>query len=226
MSLFNALNEIDPLSILECVTLLILAGICLFRYQRLTFPFKILAWAAITSFILTLLANFFNLKYKNNAPILQIDCVTEFIFFSVIYFYLFKNRLIKKAITISIIVIVTGFFINATFFQPFNKVFPTYIYIPSQILFAVFSLLLFKEMLMYPVKINIVKQSVFWYNTAILFYSTTMFFFLGLSNYLAEHNLKDDFIFNFWYIISDVFHILICIAILTENKDIIAVDER
>ncbi len=215
----------NPLSTLECVTLLIAAGICLLRYQRLTFPFKILAWAVITSFILKLLANFFAIKYKNNAPILQIDCITEFIFFSVIYYYLFKNKLIKKAIAVSIIIIVAAFFINAAFFQPFNKVFPTYIYIPSQILFAVFSLLLFKEMLMYPVKINIVKQSVFWYNTGVLFYSTTMFFFLGLSNYLAEHNLDDDFIFNFWYIISDVFHILICIAILTENKKISVTDE-
>jgi len=216
----------DTLSIIECIILLIVSGICIIRYQRLSFPFKILAWAVIISFILTILGNLFAIKYKNNAPTSQIDCITEFIFFSVIYYYLFKNKLVKKAIVISIIVITVAFFINATFFQPFNKVFPTYIYAPSQILFAVFSLLLFKEMLMYPVKINIVKQSVFWYNTAILFYSTTMFFFLGLSNYLAEHNLNDNFIFNFWYIISDVFHILICIAILTENKDIIAVDER
>src|ERR1022692_4062855 len=99
------------------------------------------------------------------------------------------------------------------------------IYIPTHILFAVFSLLLFKEMLMYPVKINIIRQSVFWYNTAILFYSTTMFLFLGLSNYLAVHNLDDNFIFNFWYLITDIFHILICIAILTENKKTIITDE-
>ncbi len=93
------------------------------------------------------------------------------------------------------------------FLQPFTKVFPTYIYIPTQILFAIFSLLLFKEMLMYPIKINITKQSVFWFNTAILFYATTMFFNLSISNYLAENNLNDDFIFYFWYFITDVFHI-------------------
>ncbi|MFI5138336.1 MAG: hypothetical protein ACHQIM_10965, partial [Sphingobacteriales bacterium] len=89
----------------------------------------------------------------------------------------------------------------------------------------IFSLLLFKEMLQYAVKMNITKQSVFWYNTAILFNSTTMFFFLGLSNYLAENNLADLLIFYFWFIIADIFYILIGIAMLTENKKTLAINE-
>ncbi len=213
------------LSIIECLILLVVSGIALVRYQKLTFPFRILAWSVIIACLLSILANIFTLKYRNNAPILQIECIVEYVFYSLTYYYLFKNKLIKKTIAILIIMISVSFFINAVFVQPFNKVFPTNIYIPAQILLAVFSLLLFKEMLMYPVKINIIKQSVFWYNTAILFYSTTMFFNLGLSNYLAVHNLDDNFIFNFWYFITDVFHILICIAILTENKKINVTDE-
>lgn len=215
----------DILSIIESLILLIVSGIAMMRYRRLTFPFKILAWSVITVFILGILANIFTIKYKTNAPILQIECIAEYVFYSLTYYYLFKNTLIKKAIIISVIIISVSFFINAVFLQPFNKVFPTNIYIPAQILLAVFSLLLFKEMLMYPVRINITKQSVFWYNTGILFYSTTMFFNLGLSNYLAVHNLNDNFIFNFWYFITDAFHILICIAILTDNKKINATDE-
>ena len=215
----------DILSIIESLILLIVSGIAIIRYQKLTPSFKILAWSVIVVFLLSILANIFTLKYKNNAPILQIQCITEYVFYSLTYYYLFKNKLIKKTIIILTIIISVSFLINAIFVQPFNKVFPTNIYIPAQILLAVFSLLLFKEMLMYPVKINIIKQSVFWYNTAILFYSTTMFFNLGLSNYLAVHNLNDNFIFNFWYFITDVFHILICIAILTENNKINVTDE-
>jgi hypothetical protein len=215
----------DFLSIIECLILLIVSGIAIMRYQKLTFPFKILAWSVIIVFILAIFANIFTIKYRNNAPILQVECIAEYVFYSLTYYYLFKNKLIKKTIIILIIIISLSFFINAVFVQPFNKVFPTNIYVPAQILLAVFSLLLFKEMLMYPVKINIIKQSVFWYNTAILFYSTTMFFNLGLSNYLAVHNLDDNFIFNFWYFITDVFHILICVAILTENKKINVTDE-
>ena len=73
-------------------------------------------------------------------------------------------------------------------------------------------------MLLYPVKINIVKQSVFWYNTAMLFYATTMFFNLGMTNYYSQHKF-DAYIFYFWYFILCAFHIMIGIALLTDNKE-------
>jgi hypothetical protein len=92
--------------------------------------------------------------------------------------------------------------------------------LPKQVLFAIFSLLLFKEMLLYPLKINIINQSVFWFNTAMLFFATTMFFNLGLTNYLGRNIQYDDIIIYFWYLILYLFHILICIALLTENKKI------
>ena len=149
---------------------------------------------------------------------LQLDCIAKYLFFSFTYYYIFKNKLIKKAIILSIIIISIAFCLNAIFIQHFNKAFPTNIYAPAQILLAVFSMLLFKEMLMYPVRINIIKQSVFWYNTGILFYTTTMFFNLGLSNYLANINVDDNFIFDFWYFSTFVFYIFIGIAILAESK--------
>lgn len=208
----------DIFSILECVVLLVAAVIGVIRYKNLSRPFKILMWSAVVVFILAIVANIFNIKYKNNALILQIECIAQYIFYALTYYYLFKNKLIKKAIGISIIVITACFLLNGLFLQPFSTKFPTNIYIPTQVLFAAFSLLLFKEMLMYPLKINIIKQSVFWYNTAILFYGTTMFFNLGISNYLAARNLNDDFIFVFWYFIIYIFNILISIALATENK--------
>ena len=202
----------------ECLLLFIVSGIGIVRYQKLNYPFKILAWSVIILFILAILSRIFNFIYKTNAPILQIESIAQFIFYAAIYYYLFKNKKIKKTIIILIIIISVFFLINALFLQPFNKAFPTNVYIPTQILFAVFSLLLFKEMLMYPLKVNIIRQSIFWYNTAIFFYATTMFFNLGLSNYLAEHNDNDFFIFYFLYFIIYFFNILICISLLTENK--------
>ncbi|WP_157750737.1 hypothetical protein [Mucilaginibacter gotjawali] len=179
------------ISYLYCVLLFIVAGVGLSRYKLLTIPFKILTWSVVAVSILGVLSKFFSVKYRNNAPILQVQSIAEFVFYLVIYYYLFKNKTIKKAILVSIVVITIFFFINTIFLQPFAKKFPTNVYVPTQTLYAVFSLLLFKEMLMYPIKINIIKQSVFWFNTAILFYATTMFFNLGLSNYLAEHTHYD-----------------------------------
>lgn len=119
------------------------------------------------------------------------------------------------------VLVTVSVFINAVYLQNFLKKFPTNIYFLTQPLLAIFSLLLFKEMLMYPLKINPVKQSAFWYNTAILFYATTMFFYNGLSNYFPEHNIYDHFLYYFWYFICYLFAILLAAAILTDNKKII-----
>ena len=209
------------MAIYYCLLLLIVLSIGFFRYKKLNRPFKILAWSVLIVLLCNILSRIFISKYKNNAPVLHIESITGYLFYSLTYYYIFKNKKIKTAIIISMVIILVFFIINALFLQPFHKIFPTNIYFPTQILLALFSLLLFKEMLMYPVKINIIKQSVFWYNTAMLFYATVMFFFLGLTNYLGEHNLNDYFIYYFWYFIIGVFHILIGVALITDKKKFI-----
>jgi len=211
-------------STIYCFLLLIVALIGIFSYKRLTFPFKILAWSVLVVFVLNVISQYFIWKYRNNYIILHIESLTDYLFYAATYYYLFKNKLIKRLIIVSIVGMSVFFFINALFLQPLQTVFPTYMYYPAQILFSLFSLLLFKEMLQYPLAINITKQSVFWFNTAILFYGTTMFFILGLTNYLAEHNLNDQFLFNFWYLIIYLFHIFIAFSFLTDNRDISAKD--
>ena len=128
----------DILSIIDCLLLLIVSGTGIIRYQRLTLPFKILTWSVIIVFILSILANVFAIKYRNNAPILQIECIAEYVFYSLTYYYLFKNKLIKKVITTSIVIISVSFFINAVFIQPFNKIFPTNIYPNSHTFRSIF----------------------------------------------------------------------------------------
>lgn len=199
---------------------LIIGIIGVIRYKWLSLPFKILTWSSFMAFLLAIASKVFSFRYKNNIPILHLECITEFVFYSVVYYYLFKNKVIRKVIIVSIIAFSVSFVINAIFFQPFFTLFPTNIDLPKQILFAIFSLLLFKEMLLYPLKINIINQSIFWFNTAMLFFATTMFFNLGLSNYLARYTQYDVIITYFWYLIICLFHILICIALLTENKKI------
>ncbi|MDB5025100.1 MAG: hypothetical protein JWP78_2855 [Mucilaginibacter sp.] len=200
--------------------LLIVWGIGIIRYKKLTIPFKVLTWSVLITFLLAILSKIFALRYRNNVPILQLECITGYIFYALTYYYLFKNKIIKKSIIISIVAISIFFVFNALFLQPFQKVFPSNVSVLTQSLYAIFSLLLFKEMLQYPLKLNITKQSIFWYNTAILFYATTMFFIFGFANYYKEHNLYDSIIYYFWYFILYAFHILIGVSLLTDNKEI------
>jgi len=202
-------------------------GIGFLRYKKLTVPFKILTLSVIATLLLAILNQISINRYKHNYPILHLECITGYIFYSLTYYYLFKDKKIKKLILISIAIVTVFFFINALFLQPFNKVFPSNLYLPTQALYAFFSLLLFREMLQYPLKINIIKQSSFWFNIAILFYATTMFFMMGLSNYLGEHKHSPNFIsfaLYLWYFILYAFHVLIGVSLLTNNKEITTTD--
>ena len=210
---FYALS-VPPVVIIYLLLLLSVSIMGMARFHRLTIPGKVLALSVVMVFICNFLNKVITTTYHNNAPILHIEAILEFIFYATIYYLLFKNRLIKAFVLISIIAITAFFCYNAIVLQPFGKVFPTNIYLPTLSLFTIFSLLLFRQMLLYPVKINIVKQSVFWYNTAMLFYATTMFFNLGMTNYYSQHKF-DAYIFYFWYFILCAFHVMIGIALLT-----------
>ncbi|MDB5123637.1 MAG: hypothetical protein JWP94_1766 [Mucilaginibacter sp.] len=208
------------IALLYCLLLIVVSAIGLTWYGRLTVPFKILTFSVLAVLLINVLSAIYSSKYKNNAPILQAESIIEYLFYSATYYYLFKSKMIRMAIIGSMILVTIFFFINALFLQPFHKVFPTNIYLPTQVLYVIFSLLLFKQMLLYPVNINIVKQSVFWYNTAMLFYATTMFLTLGLTNYYSAHKINDYAIYYFWYFSSFIFHILIGVSLLAYNRKI------
>ena len=204
--------------IIYLLLLLLVSIVGLLRYYRLTAANKILAWSVIMVLICNVLNKVFSVMYHNNAPILHSASILEFIFYSTIYYFLFRSRIIKAFVLISIIAVTLFFCYNAIVLQPFGSVFPTNIYLPTLSLFTIFSLVLFRQMLLYPVKINIVRQSVFWYNSAMLFYATTMFFNLGMTNYYSQHRW-DAYIYYFWYFILCAFHVMIGIALLTDNKE-------
>ncbi len=202
--------------------LIIILSIGMVRYKKLTIPFKILVFAVAANLLLDSLSKVFAIRYKNNAPILHLECLILYVFYSAIYYYLFQNRTIKKTIFISTIMIIVFSFINALFLQPFYKVFPSNLYLITNTMLVVFSLLLFKQMLLYPLKVRITKQSVFWYNISILFFSTTMFLNLGFINYYAQLKIGDDIIYYFWYGNYYILSILTGIALLINKKEKIA----
>ncbi|MBS1501889.1 MAG: hypothetical protein JST32_07495 [Bacteroidetes bacterium] len=111
------------------------------------------------------------------------------------------------------------FFINALFLQPYNKIFPSHVLVINEILFAIFALLLFKQMLLYPLQINIMKQGIFWFNTAVLFASATMFLNYALINYYFIHNINNVFLVYFWRLQDILFNVMLGIAVLTDKKE-------
>jgi hypothetical protein len=81
--------------------------------------------------------------------------------------------------------------------------------------------MIFKQMLQYPLQINITRQSIFWYNTAILFFSTTAFLNFGLVNYVVKHHLNPVISYNCGFVLNMIFYSLIGISILINDKKLI-----
>jgi hypothetical protein len=202
---------------------LIVGIIGMVRFKKLTMPFKLLVIWQFINFSLDACNGVCIAIYKNNALLSHVENICEYISYAIIYYFLFKSRKIKKVILSSIVIIFIFFIINGLFLQPFTKTFPTNLIMVREIMDVLFAILLFKQMLQYPVQINIMKQSIFWFNTAILFFSTTMFLNLGLLNYYGRYHREDmTMILYFWYSIDIIFSILLTIAILNDHKNEIA----
>ena len=199
--------------------LIIVSIIGVVRYKRLTTPFKILSVLIFLTLLLETLSKVCAIKYKNNIPVAHVTGIIEYLFYSLIYYFLFKNKLTRASILVALLIFIVLSVINSIFIQPYYSDFPSNMVIPSEIAYTIFSLLLFKQMLLYPLPVNIVKQGIFWFNTAILFFSTTMFFNLGLTNYYIKHHLNDLVIFDFYFGINMIFYLLIGTSMLMDKKE-------
>ena len=198
--------------------LIIVFGIGVVCYSKLTTPFKLLALTVPITILLDVCSKISAHLYKTNALVLHLECLVLYVFYSCIYYHLFQSKTMKKIVLVSTIVIVTFAFFNGIYLQPAYKSFPSFLYMVTNIMLVTFSLLLFKQMLLYPVKIMITSQGIFWYNTSILFYSTTMFLNLGLTNYYSQLKF-DQGIYYFWYGSYYILNILTGIALFSNYKE-------
>ena len=158
--------------------------------------------------------------YGNNLIILHIETLANLVFFSLIYNALFKNKYMKMSVLIFLILGILLYIINFLFIQPYNKVFPSTMLLFNELLFVAYSMVLFKQMLQYPLQINITQQSLFWYNTAILFFYSTMVLNFALINYYYEHNYQSKVEFYFWHFSDIGFNLLLGLAVFMDRRNL------
>jgi hypothetical protein len=210
------------MSINETIYFIIILGVStigMVRYKLLTIPFKILAFSVLFTLFWEVLAEFSAVLYKTNALISHFQGVSGYIFHAIIFYYLFRDTTLKKIVLFSIFFVVIFAVINGVFIQKAFNDFPTYVYLITNGLSVIFCLFFFKQMLQYALNVNIVRQSVFWYNTGILLFSATMFLNMGLTNYYAKHQWGRDIIFYLWFCNDCLLNVLIGVALLTDNKE-------
>jgi len=186
--------------------LLLLLSISLYgivSYKKLTIPFKALAitilWISLSEIAARVLAR----TIHNSSPTYHILCIFLYAGFTVTYSQLLTGARLKKGLLLSIIPFTILCIVNIIFFQSFFS-FPSNTIVISYLLFVVYSLILFMQMLNAPKEVNIFKQGIFWFNIAMLVYSIITPLCFGVSNYLHVHklyaNLLNDFIEYFCFV--------------------------
>ncbi|SHN30847.1 hypothetical protein [Mucilaginibacter sp. OK098] len=200
------------------LTLLLLVTIAgLIRYKKLSKAFKILTVLILCTLISESIKKVYGKIYHNNMPVAHIWAVIEYAFFSLTYFYLLTNKLVKKAIIVSIIAMLILEIVNVLFFEKITQ-FPSLILEASHIVYVVYSLLLFRQMLLFPAEQSLFKQSLFWFNINVLFYATTMFLDFALLSYFIQNKLDVIPLAYFALAVNFIFYIVIGISILMDNK--------
>jgi hypothetical protein len=177
-----------------------------------------LTFSVMITFLTEIGGEIFIVQHKNNSSLSHIEIIANYILYSFIFIYLLKNKTLKKGILILMILAIAFFILNGFFMQPFTTDFPSNVYLVSNIFFVILALLLFRQMLRYPLNISIIKQSIFWFNAAILLFSITMFLNLALLSYYARHHWGKDSLYYFWACSVYTSSILICISLLVDNK--------
>ncbi|HTK19641.1 MAG TPA: hypothetical protein VL442_09020 [Mucilaginibacter sp.] len=198
----------------------VLVVIGMARYKRLTIAFKILNLYLLFEGFMYFFDKWNITNYKNNIIYQHIDTACTYIFIALIYYFIFKNKYIKASILVSIVLVSICSIVNALFIQKYSSLFPTNIMMLTEVLCVILAIMLFKKMLLFSSEINIIKQSIFWFNTGVIIYNSSLFLASVLANYLAGHMKMNYFIMvYFWYGTIFLFYIFLLIAILTDRKE-------
>lgn len=211
--------NIDKIYIVYLILLLLVSVVGFARYKRLSKSFRILTMLILCTLISESVKKIYGKTYLNSMPVAHVWAIIEFAFFSVIYYSFLNGSGIKRLITFLIPGMLVLEILNLLFLENFAH-FPSLILEASHIVYVVYSLLLFRQMLLYPAEQSLFKQSLFWFNINMMFYATTMFLNFALMSYFVQNKLDAVPLVYFSIVVNFIFYIVIGISIVIDNKKV------
>ncbi|AEV31598.1 hypothetical protein Oweho_0582 [Owenweeksia hongkongensis DSM 17368] len=186
----NLGDVFTPRFVSYLLVILAVALFGLFRYKRLSPPFKTLVQLIVLSFLSEFSTRLFAYSYGHSYPVYHIFIVASTLYHARIY-YLLKpiKNLLKWVIGIYVS---TVLFIEmvSIWIQGNLAFFPSLGLVVNSFFLVSFGLLLFRNMLRSPKPIPIFHQAIFWFNTGTLvFYSITFFVFGYFKHIMAQAQL-------------------------------------
>jgi len=194
---------------------IVLSGLA--KVRLLTYPFKILLSIILFTLISELTARFLAIKIHNSNPPYHILCIIQFAGFALIFRNLITHPFARKITSYSIPVFTLIALLNIIFLQNFFS-FPSNAIMFSDIIFIIFSLVLFVQMLFESKELPLYKKSIFWFNTSVLVYSIVMPVCFGVLNYMMKHAYNSEILADFIEYFTFLFYITLGYSIIIDKR--------
>ena len=178
--MYQIINSISAFSVLLPISAAI------YFYKRYNVTFKILSIFFFVSGIFDLaLIVLTRVGFMNNAPLIHLFVCVNILFFGIVYYQTLLSSILKKTIIFAIPCLMVITVLNALFVEGIWA-FPSISNTAQSILFIVFSLTYFYQLLNRSEYVYIEKQGLFWINAGVLIYFSSNFFLFMLYNRMLE----------------------------------------
>ena len=206
--------QVDFYSIFYYSCLSMAAGMGLFCMKRNSIGFR---WLAILV-VMTLVSEF-TAKYiafgldKPNSIVYHIFTPIEYSIYVIIFNHFIARKKWQKLLKASAIMLVLFEIINTIYFQPLREA-NTNVMILESVFLVFLSLLLFLKIRETPSPTNLLREGVFWFNSAVLCYyafNTLIWGFHNMKVYTFEN--PPQIMYDFNLILSGLFYLTFSVAL-------------
>jgi hypothetical protein len=195
-------------------SLLIAASVaCIVLFKRAQKAFRLLGALTVLTLLSELIARYVAVIIKDNSIVYHFFTPVEFFFYVLIYKQFFNNKKWNYILWICFTLFVAAEILNTIFYQSLS-VTNTNILILESILLVVFSLSLFIKIRGSAYHENILREGVFWFNSAVLFYYACCILIWGFHS-IKVYYMKNPpmFIYNFLLILSGLLYATYAFAV-------------
>jgi hypothetical protein len=195
-------------------SLLIAASVsCLVLFRHAQKTFRLLTVLTVLTLLSELIAKYVAVNIGDNSIVYHFFTPVEFFFYVLIYRQFFNNKKWNYILWICFVFFLLAEILNTIFYQPLS-ITNTNVLILESILLVVFSLSLFIKIRGSAYHEDILKEGVFWFNSAVLFYYACCVLIWGFHS-IKVYYMKNPpmFIYDFLLILSGLLYAIYAFAV-------------
>jgi hypothetical protein len=188
----------------------------LIYYQKSNLPFRILTLYLGYTFLSECLSLYFRNSLHNNSLVQKIFLLVEIASVGLIYYLLFEIKL-YKIVTQFITVCFFLFSLIFIFLYP-EPILPSYLVAAEALFFIFFSLLFYRQLLVFPKEKDLLVSGAFWLNSSLLINSAGSFVFWITFRYLWNHHILFPNLLNILFALQLIEYTILGVALYLHGQ--------